>query len=75
MGFLNLLHRQFKDEKTRRIIHYRISEIIKENKRTYKSGLSKDFESVDFMLGLSGIGYQYLKLIFDKLPCVCLLEI
>lgn len=32
-------------------------------------------EEVDFMLGLSGIGYQYLKLIFDKLPCVCLLEI
>lgn len=75
LEFLNLVHRQFKDEKTRKIIHYRISEIIKENKRTYKSGLSKDFESVDLMLGLSGIGYQCLKFIFEELPSICLLEI
>lgn len=56
------------------IIDYRIKEIL-QGMNQYRSGLSKEFESVDFMLGLSGIGYEYLRLLDSSFPIVNLLEI
>ena len=75
LSFLIEYYNQFKDESVKEIINYRLNEIMMENAGKYKSGLSKDFESVDFMLGLSGIGYEYLRLINNFLPLVSLLEI
>ena len=75
ISFLIELYKITKDKEIKRIINIRINEIIDNNNGTYKSGISKDFESVDFMLGLSGIGYQFLKLKSDDVPIASLLEI
>lgn len=75
ISFLIEQYKITKDKEIKRIINIRINEIIDNNNGTYKSGISKDFESVDFMLGLSGIGYQFLKLKSDDVPIASLLEI
>lgn len=74
LSFLIEYYNQFKDEDIKDIIIYRLNEVLLENSGKYKSGLAKDFESVDFMSGLSGIGYEYLRLINKSLPLVSLLE-
>lgn len=56
----------------------RANEIIKENKNNqrYKNGVGQDFDSVNFMLGLPGMGYEFLRLSNpEKYPSVLLLEV
>lgn len=56
----------------------RVNEIIKENEKgqKYKNGVGQNFDSVNFMLGLSGIGYEFLRLANpEKYPSVLLLEV
>ena len=74
LSFLIELYKTSGDRVLKKIIYYRLVEIYENSTQLYKSGLSKDFESVDFMLGLSGMGYECLRLKTD-LPVISLLEI
>lgn len=49
--------------------------IIRCRNSSYINGVARDFESVNFMLGLSGIAYELLRLYNNNLPSVLLLEI
>ncbi|WMM26147.1 type 2 lanthipeptide synthetase LanM [Tissierella sp. MB52-C2] len=54
------------------------NEIIKRNEgsQEYKSGVGQEFNSPNFMLGLSGMGYEFLRLSNPKkYPSVLLLEV
>lgn len=56
----------------------RISEMMAENKQVsdYKNGVGQEFNSPGFMLGLSGIGYEMLRISdFNKYASVLLLEV
>lgn len=56
----------------------RINEIIAENKHIsdYKNGVGQEFDSAGFMLGLSGIGYEILRILdCNRYASVLLLEV
>lgn len=61
-----------KDKKLNDIILSRAKELIE--KEEYIGGVNDKFGSVNFMLGLSGMGYQLLRL-YKKIPSILLLEV
>lgn len=81
LGNIELLLQVYKESKDINLYNLAIMrsyEIIKENENSkgYKSGVGQIFDSPNFMLGLSGIGYEFLRLINpDKYPSVLLLEV
>jgi len=81
LGNIELLLEIYKENNDIKIYNKavtRANEVIKENKndQRYKNGVGQDFDSVNFMLGLSGIGYEFLRLSNpEKYPSVLLLEV
>lgn len=52
-----------------------VKDLIKDRNLKYKNGIVQEFETVNFMLGLSGIAYELLRLYDNGIPSILLLEI
>lgn len=79
MELLLEAYRVKKDLNLQNIVVKRAKEIIKESKyrnEGYKNGVGQLFDSPGFMLGLSGIGYQMLRISNPiKYPSILMLEV
>lgn len=66
-------HYNYKD--VYNVAETRTIEIISERKSNYKNGVNSEFDSVNLMLGLSGIGYEILRVYDNNIPSILLLEV
>lgn len=66
-----------KDEKLKSVVYKKAMQIIKnkiDNGESWKCGIPGRYETENFMVGISGIGYQLLRLYDNNIPSILILE-